>query len=73
MEEVRKKKYPNYPSRLASLYVSATLEEALKWYEMFTEWGRPTYSIVKVVVDGNIYVGDSWNCLDGGTTSRKKI
>lgn len=73
MEEVRKKKYPNYPSRLASLYVSATLEEALKWYEMFTEWGRPTYSIVKVVVDGNIYVGDSWNCFDGTTSRRKKL
>ena len=73
MEEVRKEKYPNYPSRLASLYASATLEEALKWYDMFIEWGRPTYSIVKVMVDGNIYVGDSWNCFDGTTSRRKNL
>lgn len=28
MEEVRKEKYPNSPSRLSSLYVSNTLDEA---------------------------------------------
>lgn len=28
LEEIRKEKYPNYPSRLASLYVSNSLEEA---------------------------------------------
>ena len=65
MEEVRREKYPNYPSRLASLYVSNTLEEAEKWYNLFIEWGRPTYSIVKVEVDGNIYEGDAQNCFDG--------
>lgn len=27
LEEVRKVKYPNYPSRMSSLYVSKTLEE----------------------------------------------
>ena len=71
LEEVRKEKYPNYTSRLASLYVSNSLEEAEKWYNMFIEWGRPTFSIVKVEVDGNAYVGDAWNCFEG-TTDRKK-
>ena len=28
---------------------------------MFIEWGRPTFSIVKVEVDGNVYVGDACN------------
>ena len=65
MEEVRKEKYPNYPSRLASLYVSNTMDEAEKWYNLFIELGRPTYSIVKVEVDGNVYVGDANNCFDG--------
>ena len=71
MEEVRKEKYPNYPSRLASLYVSNSLEEAKKWYNMFIEWGRPVFSIVKVEVDGNVYVGDACNCFDG-TIDKKK-
>lgn len=65
MEEVRKNKYPNYPSRLESLYASNTLEEAERWYELFIEWGRPTCQIVKISVDGNVFVGDAWNCFDG--------
>ena len=72
MEEVRKEKYPNYPSRLASLYVSNTLNEAEKWYNLFIKLGRPTYSIVKVEVDGNVYVGDANNCFDG-TIDKNKI
>jgi hypothetical protein len=71
MEEVRKEKYPDYPSRLSSLYISNTLSEAEKWYNLFIELGRPTYSIVKVEVDGNIYIGDANNCFDG-TIDREK-
>ena len=65
LEEVRKKEYPNYPSRLASLYVSKTLEEAESWYDYFISLGRPTYQIVKVSVDGNSFTGDACNCFDG--------
>lgn len=65
LEEVRKKKFPNYPSRLASLYVSKTLEEAEGWYNSFVRLGRPTYQIVKVEVDGNVFTGDACNCFDG--------
>lgn len=73
LEEVRKEKYPNYPSRLASLYVSNTLEEAEKWYNLFIELGRPVYSIVKVAVDGNEYVGDAHNCFDGTKDKNKNL
>lgn len=73
MEEIRKEKYPEYPSRLSSLYVSNTLIEAEKWYNMFIEWGRPTYSIVKVEVDGNVYVGDAWNCFEGTIDKNKNL
>ena len=73
MEELRKEKYPNYPSRLASLYVSNTLDEAEKWYNLFIELGRPTYSIVKVEVNGNIYVGDANNCFDGTIDKNKNL
>ena len=65
MEEVRKNKYPNYPSRLESLYVSNTLEEALRWYDLFIEWGRPTFQIVRVETDGESFQGDACNCFDG--------
>jgi len=65
LEEIRIKYYPNYPSRLASLYVSKTLEEALVWYEYFNKIGRPTYQIVKVSVDGVIFTGDGCNCFEG--------
>ena len=65
LEEVRKNNYPNYPSRLASLYVSSSLEEAQSWYDYFISLGRPTFQIVKVSVDGNIFTGDACNCFDG--------
>ncbi len=73
MEEVRLQKYPNYPSRLASLYVSKTLEEAEIWYELFIKLGRPTYSIVKVEVDGNEFIGDAENCFDGTKDKAKNL
>ena len=73
IEEIRKEKYSNYPSRLASLYVSNTLEEAEKWYDLFKSWNRDVYSIVKVEVDGNIFVGDAWNCFDGTIDKKKNL
>lgn len=73
LEEVRKSKHSDYPSRLASLYVSNSLEEAEKWYQTFIDLGRPTYSIVKVEVDGNVFVGDAWNCFDGTIDKNKNL
>ena len=70
LEEVRKNKYPSYPSRLTSLYVSKSLEEAKNWYEYFISLGRPTYQIVKISVDGNSFKGDACNCFEG--TSNKQ-
>ena len=73
MEEVRINKYPNYPSRLASLYVSNSLTEAEKWYDLFIKLGRPTYSIVKVLVSGNEFIGDAYNCFDGTIDKEKNL
>ena len=73
MEKIREEKYSEYPSRLSSLYVSNSLEEAEKWYNMFIEWGRPTFSIVKVETDGNVYIGDSWNCFEGTIDKNKNL
>lgn len=65
LEEVRVKEFPNYPSRLSCLYVSNSLDEALFWYNVFVEQGRPTFQIVKVEVDGSYFTGDAWNCFKG--------
>ena len=73
LEKVRKEKYPNYPSRLASLYVSKTYEEAKKWFDFFIYVGRPTYQIVKVEVDGSSYTGDACNCFDGTTSEKTNL
>lgn len=65
MEEIRCKCYPNFPSRMSSLYVSRTLEEASKWFDFFTEIGRPTFQIVKVRVKGRAFEGNANRCFDG--------
>lgn len=65
MEEVRQKEFPNYPSRMACLYVSETLEEAKQWADYFIKLGRPTYSIVRMEVSGCSFIGDACNCFDG--------
>lgn len=41
LEKVRKEKYPQYPSRLAALYVSRTYEESERWADYFARLGRP--------------------------------
>lgn len=44
LEKIRKQNFPDYPSRMACLYVSDSLQEAEKWAKLFIEWGRPTYN-----------------------------
>ena len=63
LEEVRKDRFANLPSRLACLYVSETLEEAEKWCGCFVDWGRPTYRIVKLKIEGNKFKADACNCF----------
>lgn len=65
LEKVRKEKYPQYPSRMASLYVSNTYEEAERWGEYFARIGRPTYGVAKIEARGSCYCGDAYKCFDG--------
>ena len=65
MEEVRQEKYPQYPSRMACLYVSKELDESRKWGEFFARIGRPTYAIVKLAITGRVFAGNACNCFDG--------
>jgi hypothetical protein len=63
LEEVRKKHYSAYPSRLSCLYVSNDIEDAKKWGELFVTWGRPTYHVVKLNIYGNRFIADANNCF----------
>ena len=65
LEQVRQEKYPQYPSRMACLYVSEKLEDAECWAQWFTNWGRPTYAIVRVEVNGRHFTGNANLCFDG--------
>lgn len=65
MEQVRREKFPHFPSRMASLYTSQTLEESRDWAAFFIRIGRPTYAIVKLRVEGRCFIGDACNCFDG--------
>lgn len=65
LEEVRGERFPQYPSRMACLYVSQSLPEAEDWAKFFVRIGRPTYSIVRLEIEGNCFVGDATKCFDG--------
>lgn len=65
LEEVRRAKYPQYPSRMACLYVSRTLEEAERWAAFFAQLGRPTYQVVKLDIRGSCFAGDAELCFRG--------
>lgn len=65
MEQVRQERYPQYPSRMACLYVSRELAPAKEWAAYFARLGRPTYAIAELEVEGRCFVGDAINCFDG--------
>lgn len=73
LEEVRQRKYPQYPSRMSCLYVSETFEEAENWGKFFAQIGRPTYCIVKLEVKGNCFIGDATKCFAGQTDKSENL
>lgn len=73
LEKVRAEKHPNYPSRMACLYVSKTLDEAVKWFDYFVSLGRPTFQIVKLKINGNVFYGDATKCFDGRLTEIENL
>ena len=73
LEEVRKKKYPQYPSRMSCLYVSRTFEEADNWGKYFAKIGRPTYCIVKLEIEGNCFYGDAKKCFDAQLSEQENF
>ncbi len=73
MEKVRRAGFPQYPSRMASLYVSRTLREAEQWAEYFAGLGRPTYGIAKIEAEGRCFFGDAHKCFDGSVSEEENL
>ena len=73
LEEVRAQQYPDYPSRMACLYASETLEAAEKWASFFQKIARPTYSIVRVETLGRIFVADASKIFEGQVDHRANL
>jgi len=73
LEKVRKEKYPEYPSRMASLYVSGSFKEAEQWGDYFASLGRPTYGIAKIEVNGKVFYGDAYKCFDGSVDEEENL
>lgn len=73
LEEVRKEKYPEYPSRMSCLYVSESFEEAERWAEYFMKLGRPVYSIVKLKIHGNKFIGDAEKCFKASVNRQNNL
>ena len=67
MEEIRQKHYPEYPSRIKSLYVSTDLNDSYMWANSFMNKGREVFQIVKLKTTGNSFTGNSYNCFEGTT------
>ena len=73
LEKMRKAHWPQLPSRLACLYVSEQLADAEKWAQLFAQWGRPTYHIVRLRVQGGKFVGDANNCFQATLDQRENL
>lgn len=58
-ELVRVKEFPNLPSRFSCLYVSKTLEDALKWKENFESFDRKVLQLIRLRTDRPSFTSDA--------------
>lgn len=58
LEEIRKTKYPEYPSRLNCLYVTKKKEEALQWSNILKRNKKQCTQILTLELTGEVFVGD---------------
>ena len=63
--KVRQAEFPQYPSRMACLYTSRTLQDARGWAEFFRRAGRQVFSIARLGVEGRIFSREACLCFDG--------
>lgn len=58
-EEVRKKYYPNCPSRFKCMFILKTKEEVDEWLNIFKRTKNKPLQIVKLKLDGNVFLGNA--------------
>ena len=73
LEQVRKEKYSDYPSRMFCLYCVRTLEDTKGWVEVFRLMKRPVLQIVKMKATGKIFDGDARHVLRDALSLNHKI
>lgn len=67
LEEVRKEKYSNYPSRLSCLYVTKTKEDAISWSKILKRNKKKCKQVLTLELTGDIF------CFDGNLMKRQNI
>ncbi len=65
LEEVRKSKYPSYPSRLSCLYITKTKEEAINWIKILKRNKKKCKHVLILELTGEIF------CFDGNLMKRQ--
>lgn len=58
LEEVRKNKYPNYPSRLNCLYVTKEKEDAINWSNVLKRNKKICKQILTLELNGELFIKD---------------
>lgn len=58
LEEVRKKNYPDYPSRLKCLYVAKDKEEAVEWVNILKRNKKECKQVLTLELTGDLFIGD---------------
>ena len=67
LEEVRKRKHPDFPSRLSCLYITKTKEEAINWSKILKRNKKKCKKILTLELTGEIF------CFDGNLMKRQNI
>ena len=58
LEEFRKEKYPDYPSRLRCLYVSKEKNDALEWSKILKRNKKECKQVLTLELNGELIIGD---------------
>lgn len=72
-EKIRELYYPNLPSRLKCMYVLKTTEEVEIWLNIFKRIKRKPLQIVKLELNGNIFVSNAGLILRKNNSISDKI
>lgn len=73
LEQVRREKFPDYPSRFSCLYCVRNPEDTQIWVDVFSRMNRPVLQIVKMKATGKIFDGDAQKILRDAKSFGHKI